>query len=87
MTQTPTFDKDIPIPRKGKPVYRDPAHAFLVGQEQFGITESLRLMEIGDSVLLSNWATTSLHYAAKRYKLKFQRQLQPDGTVRVWRVG
>jgi hypothetical protein len=84
--EKPIFDKDIPIPRKGKAIYRNPAHAFLVGQEGWGVTEALKLMEVGDSCLLSNWATTSAHYVASKTGYKFQRQLQPDGTVRIWRV-
>ena len=82
----PIFDKNIPVPRKGKPVYRNSARAFLVGQESWGVTEALRLMEVGDSCLLSNWATTSVHYVTSKEQLKFQRQLQPDGTVRIWRI-
>lgn len=85
-TRHPTFDKDIPIPRKGKPTYHDSTRAFLVGQEQFGVTEALRLMEVGDSCLLSNWATTSVHYVSSKTGRTFQRQLQPDGTVRIWRT-
>lgn len=84
--QSPLFEKDIPIPRKGKPTYHDPRHAFLVGQAQFPVSEALRQMEVGDSCLLSNWATTSVHYVSEKEHMKFQRQLQPDGTVRIWRV-
>lgn len=82
----PVFEKGFPVPRKGKAIYHDSGRAFLVGQEQFGVTEALRLMEVGDSCLLSNWATTSIHYVASKTGMKFQRQLQPDGTVRLWRV-
>jgi hypothetical protein len=86
MTHTLTFDKHIPIPRKGKPVYFDSRRAFLVGQEEFEVSAALRLMEVGDSCLLSNWATTSVHYVSSKTGRAFQRQLQPDGTVRVWRT-
>lgn len=88
MTQETTiiFDKDIPIPRKGKAVYFNDKHAYLISAPQFPLAKALRLMEVGDSCLLSNWATTSVHYVSSKEAMTFQRQLQPDGTVRIWRI-
>jgi hypothetical protein len=83
---TPVFEKGIPVPRKGPPVFCDPSHTYLVGQPEFPVAASLLKMEIGDSCLLSNWASASVHYVSAKHKIKFQRQLQPNGTVRVWRI-
>lgn len=84
--QTPTFDKDIPIPRKGKAVFYCRNRAYLIAYPDFPLAEALRLMEVGDSCLLSNWATTSVHYVSSKTGRQFQRQLQPDGMVRIWRI-
>lgn len=82
----PQFDKHIPIPRKGKAEFLDTKRAYLVGQEGFGIAYALFVMEVGESCLLSNWATTSITYVQNKTGFKFQRQLQDDGSVRVWRT-
>lgn len=81
----PIFDKDVPLPRQGKAVYFNDKHAYMLSSPQFPLAKALRMMEIGDSCLLSNWSTTSVHYVASKTGMKFQRQLQPDGTVRIWR--
>lgn len=83
---TPVFDKNVPIPRKGKAVYHDPRRTFLVGQEGFSLVYAFSCMEIGDSCLMSNWASPSVTYAQKKLGYKFTRQIQDDGTVRIWRT-
>lgn len=82
----PQFDKHIPIPAKGKKEYLCSTRAYVVGQEDFAIGYALSCMEVGDSCLISNWAAPSISYAQNKYGYKFQRQLQEDGSVRVWRT-
>lgn len=82
----PVFDKHVPMPHKHREDCQLSKRAYLVGQENFSITHALSLMEIGDSCLLSNWATTSVHYSQSKTGYKFTRQIQDDGTVRIWRV-
>lgn len=86
MTQhTLVFDKSIPIPRRAPRVY-DTRRAYIIGKESVPLSQALRKMEVGDSCLLSHWASTSVHYVAKKEKMKFKRQQQPDGTIRIWRI-
>lgn len=82
----PVFDNNIPPPRKGKLQHLNPRHAYLVGQEDIQLAQGLGYMEVGQSCLLSNWATTSVSYIQKKLGFRFQRQQQPDGTVRIWRI-
>lgn len=82
----PVFDDHIPPPRKGKAEYLDAKHSYLVGQRDFHLSYGLSCMEVGQSCLLSNWATTSISYVQNKTGFQFQRQLQPDGSVRVWRI-
>lgn len=82
----PVFDRDVPVPKKGRAEFLDPKHAYLVGQEQFGLSYGLSCMEVGESCLISNWATTSVTYVQQKHGMKFQRELQADGSVRIWRV-
>jgi hypothetical protein len=79
------FDKHIPVPTKGSTICYDKT-TYAINNPGWSVIQILRKMQIGDSCLLSNWATSSITHAKQRYGLKFVRQLQPDGTVRVWRV-
>jgi len=82
----PVFDSTIPVPRKGPQVFLDPRHSFVVGQLGVGVSHALSMMQVGESCLLSNWSTGSINYVQKTTGYKFQRQIQENGTVRVWRV-
>lgn len=81
----PVFDKDIPIPPKRKADLFDDIKPYVVGQRQFSVSYVLTCMEVGDSCLISSWAPTSVSYIQKKTGFRFQREVQNDGTVRIWR--
>lgn len=82
----PIFDQNIPIPAKGSVKLHDPKRSYFIGQEQFSISFALSCMQIGESGVMSNWATPSINYIQKKLGYRFQRESQEDGSVRVWRV-
>jgi hypothetical protein len=82
----PIFDQDVPIPAKGRVQFQDPNRSYFIGQEQFSISFALSCMKVGESGLMSNWATTSINYIQKKLGYRFQRESQVDGSVRVWRI-
>lgn len=82
----PIFDKGIPIPSKQRSALMNQGRTVVVGQEQFSVSLVLAAMQVGDSCLLSNWAPTSVNYVQKKTPFRYQREVQPDGNVRVWRV-
>lgn len=64
------FDKNIPIPKKGKSI---------------GLVGTLRLMEVGDSFEIEKHQRNTLSAAAAQAKIKVISRSQENGMVRVWR--
>lgn len=82
----PKFDKSVPFPITGRPGFYDPHKAYSIRQPHFPISYLLSVMQVGESFLASNYATTSVNYAQKKHGYRYKRQLQVDGSVRIWRI-
>ncbi len=82
----PVFDRHIPAPDKGTLECLDPKRAYVLAYPGLSVSYVLKCMDPGDSCLLSNWATPSVDYLQKTQGYRFQRQLQSDGSVRIWRT-
>lgn len=66
-----TIDKQVPMP--SSPFSKN------------GVTDILRSLEVGDSVVLPLAARKVSEYVNKRYSLKFTSRLEGSGYVRLWR--
>jgi hypothetical protein len=65
------IDTNIPIP----------AH-----KSRSGITNTLRKMAIGHSILLPHTQAPAIASIAQRIGIKTLRRRQPDGQYRIWRI-
>jgi hypothetical protein len=73
MTDVFDIQKGVPIPFSNKP--------------KTGLTETLRRMEYGDSIVVPNSKRGSVYSCAAQAGIKVQTQSNPDGlTTTVWRV-